>query len=279
MALNVIKMKGKAMGSKFLSKPFDKKFLSGILALIFLLTMALSEITSSQESQAGKQNVLRQASQQWMQVGIKQYRLDLFKEAERSFRRARVFQNYLTAAERRQLNEFLANARIAISEGKQAIPSTQTADKSVDPNQPVKPEVKVEKVKEKVKESESSTEEGRVQSREGGELIEVGPEQTEERAKAQAQLQAQAQAYFALEEQLKAETQARLKAQQEAKFQTLARASAEEKADSEAAARLEAQKSASQEARARAKVEEQLRAEAELRAKIEAEAKEAIAAA
>jgi hypothetical protein len=271
-------MKVKAMNSKFMIKSFDRRFLSGILALIFLLTIALSDVTLSQESQDGKQNIARQASVKWMRVGIEQYRRDLFIEAERSFRRARVFQNYLTAAERRQLNEFLANARIGISEGKQAIPSTQTTDKPAEPNQPVEAEVKVEKVVEKVKGSEPSTERGRELIREGPVLIKEGREQTEERAKAEAQLQAQAQAYSALEEQLKAETQARLKAQQEAQAQAKARTSAEEKADSEAAARLEAQKIASQEVRARAKLEEQLRAKAELRAKIEAEAKEAIAA-
>jgi hypothetical protein len=205
-------MKVRAINSKFLIKSLDKKFLSDILALIFLLTIALPEITSSQESQVGEQNILRQASQHWMQVGIKQYRRNLFTDAERSFRRAYVFQKYLTAAERQQLKEYLANVRIAISEGKQAIPSTQAADESVEPNQPVKAEMIVEKVKE----SGPSTEKERKQIKEEPALITEGREQTEERAKAQAQLQAQAQAYAALEEQLKAEKQARLKAQQEA---------------------------------------------------------------
>ena len=134
-------------------KSFDRRFLSGILALIFLLTMALSEVTLSQESEAGKQEVLRKASLRWMQVGMDQYRSDLFTEAELSFRRAHVFKKYLTDAEREQLDEFLANARTAISEGKQAIASTQTADESVEPNQPVK-------AGEKVKDSQSSTEKG-----------------------------------------------------------------------------------------------------------------------
>lgn len=141
------------MSLKFLIKSFDRKFLSGILALIFLLTMALSEVTLSQESQAGKQEVLRKASLRWMQVGMQQYRSNLFTEAELSFRRARVFKKYLTDAEREKLNEFLANARIAISEGKQALASTQTADESVEQEQPVK-------AGEKVKDSQSLTEEG-----------------------------------------------------------------------------------------------------------------------
>ena len=128
-------------------KSFDRRFLSGILALIFLLTMALSEVTLSQEEQTAKQGILRRASQQWMQVGIQQYQSNQFSGAEQSFRRALVFQKYLTDAERRQLNELLANARIAESEGIQAVASTQTADESVKQDQPVKAEVNVETVK------------------------------------------------------------------------------------------------------------------------------------
>lgn len=142
------------MSLKFLIRSFDRKFLSGILALIFLLTMALSGVTLSQESQAGKQEeVLRKASLKWMQVGMEQYQRDLFTDAERSFRRARVFKKYLTDAECEQLDEYLANARIAISEGKQALASTQTADESAEQEQPVK-------AGEKVKGSESTTEQG-----------------------------------------------------------------------------------------------------------------------
>lgn len=141
------------MSLKFLIKSFDRRFLPGFLALIFLLTMALSDITLSQEEQIGKEEVLRKASQRWMQLGIQQYRGDLFAEAELSFRRAHVFQKYLTDTEREKLDEFLANARTAISEGKQAIAITQTADESVEPNQPVKAE-------EKAKDSRSSTEQG-----------------------------------------------------------------------------------------------------------------------
>ena len=135
------------MSLKLSINSFDRRFLTGILALIFLLTMILSDVTLSQESQAGKEEVLRKASLRWMQVGIKQYKSDLFTEAELSFRRARVFKKYLTDAERQELNEFLANARTAISEGKQAVANTKPADESIEQAEPVKAEVNVEKVK------------------------------------------------------------------------------------------------------------------------------------
>jgi hypothetical protein len=126
-------------------KSLNKKFLPGVLVLIFLLTMAISEAALSQESPAGEQNVLRRASLEWMQIGMEQYQSKQFTQAEQSFRRALVFQKYLTDAERNRLNKFLANARIAISKEKQAGASPQTAEKLVQQPQPVKAAAKVEK--------------------------------------------------------------------------------------------------------------------------------------
>lgn len=106
----------------------NRRYLSGLLALSFLLAVALTEASSSQESQPGKQNVLRQASLEWMQIGIQQYQSKQFADAEKSFRRALVFKKYLTEAERLKINKFLTKARIDlidISEGKQPAKSTQ----------------------------------------------------------------------------------------------------------------------------------------------------------
>jgi len=133
------------MVSKFMMKSLNKKFLPGVLALIFLLTMAVSETALSRESRAGEQNVLRRASLEWMQVGMQQYQSKQFTNAEQSFRRALVFQKYLTDAERNQLNKYLANVRIAISKSKQTVASVSKADESVKRTKPVKAPAKVEK--------------------------------------------------------------------------------------------------------------------------------------
>jgi len=120
-----------------LIKSLDKKFLPGILALIFLLTMAPPGVTLSQENPACEQNVLRQASLKWMQVGMQQYRSNQFSDAEQSFRRALVFQKYLTDAEREQLNKFLADASVAASEGKQALTIAEAAGEPVEQAPPI----------------------------------------------------------------------------------------------------------------------------------------------
>lgn len=128
-------------------KSLSKRFLPGILALIFLLTIIQSQVALSQESQAGQQNVLRQASLKWMQVGTKQYQSKQFTNAEQSFRRALVFQKYLTDAERNQLNELLAKTRIATTEGIQAVEVTQAADESCEQDQPAEEAANQENIK------------------------------------------------------------------------------------------------------------------------------------
>jgi hypothetical protein len=132
----------------FLVASPDRKPLLGILALIFLLVMTLSEVTSSQANEAGKPNALHQAAQGWMRVGIQQYQRSLFKAAEQSFRRAQVFKKYLTAAEREQLNELLQKARIAESEGKHILADTQTVNKLVEQDQPIEANTHVEKLED-----------------------------------------------------------------------------------------------------------------------------------
>jgi hypothetical protein len=128
-------------------KSFGKRLLPGALALIFLLTIIRPQVAFSQETEAGRQEVLRQASLQWMQVGVQQYQSKEFAQAEQSFRRALVFQKYLTEAERNQLNKLLANTRKAASEGMQAGRVTQTAEDSNEPNKPAKDAIDKENIK------------------------------------------------------------------------------------------------------------------------------------
>jgi hypothetical protein len=122
-----------------MTKSADKKFLPVVLVLILLLTAALPGPALSQESRAGQQNVLRQASLKWMQEGIKQYQSKQFTDAEQSFRNALVFQKYLTEAERKQLNDYLAKAQTPPTKPEPALKQPQPA-KSPPPKkvQPVK---------------------------------------------------------------------------------------------------------------------------------------------
>jgi hypothetical protein len=135
------------MGSKILIKSPNVRSLPGVLALIFLLTIILPVVAIPQESQTCQQDVLRQASLKWMQVGTQQYHSNRFQDAEQSFRRALVFRKYLTDAECNRLNELLANARIAATEGIQAVAITQNDDESVERDQQVKDDANEENTK------------------------------------------------------------------------------------------------------------------------------------
>jgi chemotaxis protein histidine kinase CheA len=298
------------MSSTFFIKTFDHILLPGILALVLLLAMILPQAALSQENQAGEQNTLRQASQQWMQVGIKQYQSNQFADAERSFRRARVFQNYLTAAERQELNELLKNTRIAISEGKQTAAVTVPAEEPAEPNQAVKVEAVVEELEQKIKESESSKEEGVEKIEEALEAVAVQPAEIEteseaavpaietelteserfyttiiaqleqelevqslQMADAEETIQAQAQALREVEERLKAETQALTEAHQQAQIQ----AQQSDQAESEIRSRIEAEYAeAVSAAEAEAQKQAELRASAikALEQKLEAQEEE-----
>ena len=149
---------------------FNRKYLFGFLLLSFLLALFHSDVTLSQEDQAGKQNVLRQASLEWMQVGMKQYQSNQFADAEKSFRRALVFKKYLTEDERLKINTFLTKARIDLSEGKQPVESAKTDDKSTEQEQP-------DKVEEKVEDSKPSTVKAQQQTEKEPEIIDSRIEQ------------------------------------------------------------------------------------------------------
>ncbi|MHC4440574.1 MAG: hypothetical protein ACYS3S_24770, partial [Planctomycetota bacterium] len=148
----------------------NRKYLFVIPAMIFLLAMSLPEVTFSRESQPDKPNVLRQASLEWMQVGIKQYQSEQFADAEKSFRRALVFRKYLTEAERLKINTFLAKARIDLSEGKQPAASAKTDDKPAEQDQPAEAEEKVKSseplpVKQQQTEKEPKTINSRIEQK------------------------------------------------------------------------------------------------------------------
>ncbi len=133
-------------------KSIHKNHLWGVLASVLLLQTVLSQVAICRAGEAVEPNALRQAAQAWMRVGIEQYEQSLFEAAERSFRRAWVFQMHLTAAERDKLDELLAKARACESGGNALSSRAQTPPTSVEQRQP--PDARVE---EEVGHSESST--------------------------------------------------------------------------------------------------------------------------
>lgn len=131
--------------SSFMTKFFDRKFLSAIL--IFLLTSTLLKIAPSHASGADKQKALHKVAQEWIQVGMEQYRRTLFKAAEQSFRQAQDYQIYLTIAEREKLNELLEKANNTESKRKRILAGIQTVNGLKKQGQLVKAKAYLEMVK------------------------------------------------------------------------------------------------------------------------------------
>jgi len=145
--------------SRFLVKPFGGKSLLVIVALILLLTTAMSEVARSQSNEAEKQKVIRGVAEKWMDIGEEQYKRGWFETAEKTFLEAQGYQKYLTAAQSKRLTALMEKTHLAILERKRILDHIRTARALAAQGQLTKAKVHLEKVKD----SKSLTQEKREQ--------------------------------------------------------------------------------------------------------------------
>ncbi len=143
-------------------KHLQRKTLRTVAVLTLVLAAAIPNTSPCAADETSKQNALQKAAQEWMQVGIEQHERSQFVAAERSFRRAAIYRQYLTDADKTKLDTLLeksANAALAkelTSVGHKAsdglVPPVETVDatkvvpldtKAVE----IKPQVKIVEVK------------------------------------------------------------------------------------------------------------------------------------
>ena len=134
--------------SRFLIKAFGGKSLPAILALVLLLATAMSGVARSQSNEAEKQKVIREVAEMRMDVGEEQYKRGYFEAAEKTFLEAQAYEKYLTAAQRKRLNEDLEKTHIAILERKRILDHIRTARELVAQGQLTRAKVHLEKVKD-----------------------------------------------------------------------------------------------------------------------------------
>ncbi len=154
-----------------LIKSFSRKPLLVILALVLSATAILLEGAPSQAKDIDKQKVVRQVAQKWIQVGTEQYERGLFKASEQSFLRAQDYQEYLTAAEQKKLNELLEKSHIAVIEKGRILEHIKMANELLEQGQLPKAKAHLEKVKD----SEFLTSEERELIAEGLKKIDAQP--------------------------------------------------------------------------------------------------------
>ena len=126
---------------------FGEKSLLVITASVLALTATLSEVGWSQAEESDKREIVRRVAQEWIQVGMEQYRRGLFNASEQSLLGAWEYQEYLTAAEREKLDKLLEKTRMATIERKRILEHIRMADELVERDELIKAKAHLEKVR------------------------------------------------------------------------------------------------------------------------------------
>jgi tetratricopeptide (TPR) repeat protein len=103
--------------------------------------------TGSELSEQQKAKVLREVAQNWMQVGVEQYKRGLYEQAKNSFLTAKGFEEYLTFEEQKQLEAHLENTRRADAEKQAVLEQIKIANDLLEQGQPIKARAIYEKVR------------------------------------------------------------------------------------------------------------------------------------
>lgn len=116
---------------KLLNQSFGK--ITVKVVWIFILMVTTTQVTAApaDSNEPDKQQVTRQLAQDWLQIGTKQYERGFYKQAEQSLQYAMDYQESLSAAERRQVNELLEKIRSSVTEKDQIQENIQAADELV----------------------------------------------------------------------------------------------------------------------------------------------------
>ena len=93
-----------------LAKRLPRTGLMVVLVLALVLT-GLSEPALSGAKVTGKAEVVRSVAEKWIQVGTEQYQRGMYKYAEQSLLRAKNYEQYLSDAQRTELDELLAKTQ------------------------------------------------------------------------------------------------------------------------------------------------------------------------
>jgi tetratricopeptide (TPR) repeat protein len=119
-----------------------------VLALVFLQAAGLSRVALSQENGDERDKVVRQIVQNYIQTGTEQYGKGHFDEAQKTFLMAGGYQQYMSAAERQQLEGLLGKTQAAISERKRIVETYQTVVELLAQDELIKARAHLEEIKD-----------------------------------------------------------------------------------------------------------------------------------
>jgi hypothetical protein len=121
------------MNSTGYSAKSNMKAISLFLILVFLLpaAVAFGIESPSQKKESGKEQIVSEVAKQWLAVGSEQYKKGLYTSAEKSLLRARDYQEYLTDAQRKELNELLDKTHAFIKDRELVLKQLEKADELI----------------------------------------------------------------------------------------------------------------------------------------------------
>jgi hypothetical protein len=104
-------------------------------------------VSSDQKDRQDKRETLRGIALSWVEVGTEQLKRGLYEQAEESLLTAQQYQEYLSAAEHKNLEDQLDKTRSAIAERKVISENIQQAKDLIDKGQPVRARAAYEKIR------------------------------------------------------------------------------------------------------------------------------------
>jgi len=103
-----------------------------LVSVSALLLTGLLQCTCAEAKETDKQKVVRQVAEKWIQVAAGQYQRGFYAASEQSLLRARDYQQYLTEANRKELDKLIEKVHATVLERKRVLERVQTADELVE---------------------------------------------------------------------------------------------------------------------------------------------------
>jgi len=133
----------------FLTESFGRGSLSIIVVSILLLVITTPQLATSQQNEgAYTQETYRRIVQTYIQTGEDEYKKGYFEQAEKTFLMAQGYQEYLTAEQRKHLQELLGKAQIAVAKRKRALSAFAVINKLIKQDQLIDAKTLLEKLKD-----------------------------------------------------------------------------------------------------------------------------------
>ncbi|UCE47259.1 MAG: hypothetical protein JSW47_16850, partial [Phycisphaerales bacterium] len=106
----------------FLTESFGRRSLSIAVVCVLALIVAVSGVAVSQENGSGdRRAAFRRLVQSYVRTGKLEYEKRYFGEAEKTFLMAKPYREYLTDAERKELDALLKKAQTAVAQSRRAL--------------------------------------------------------------------------------------------------------------------------------------------------------------